>query len=87
MSNQFLYIGSFYVNIDHIEGIEKADAGKVRKYCRDRNIMKDYMKGASDKETRSMIILTNGVVCSSKFTAEDLLRQVEKMREPILKCI
>ena len=87
MSNQFLYIGSFYVNADHIEGIEKADAGKVRKYCRDRNIMKNYMKGASDKETRSMIILTNSVVCSSKFIAEDLLRQVEKMREPILKNI
>ena len=83
MSNQFLYIGSFYVNVDYIEGIEKADAGKVRKYCRDRDIMKKYMKGASDKETRSMIILRNGVVCSSKFTAEDLLRQVEKMREPV----
>ena len=83
MSNQFLYIGSFYVNADHIEGIENADAGKVRKYCRDRNIMKNYMKGASDKETRSMILLTNGVVCSSKFAAEDLLRQVEKMREPV----
>ena len=83
MSNQFLYIGSFYVNADYIEDIEKADAGKVRKYCRDRNIMKNYMKGASDKETRSMIILTNGVVCSSKFAAEDLLRQVEKMREPV----
>ena len=83
MSNQFLYIGGSYVNVDYIEGIEKADAGKVRKYCRDRNIMKDYMKGASDKETRSMIILTNGVVCSSKFTAEDLLHQVEKMREPV----
>lgn len=87
LSNQFLYIGSSYVNVDHIEGIEKADAGKVRKYCRDRNIMKNYMKGASDKETRSMIILTNGVVCSSKFTAEDLLRQVEKMREPVAKNI
>ena len=87
MSNQFLYIGSFYVNVDYIESIEKADAGKVRKYCRDRNIMKNYMKGASDKETRSMIILANGVVCSSKFTAEDLLLQVEKMREPILKSI
>ena len=87
MSNQFLYIGSFYVNADHIEGIEKADAGKVRKYCRDRNIMKNYMKGASDTETRSMIILSNGVVCSSKFAAEDLLRQVEQMREPILKSI
>lgn len=83
MSNQFLYIGSFYVNVDYIENIEKADAGKVRKYCRDRDIMKDYMKGASDKETRSMILLTNGVVCSSKFAAEDLLRQVEKMREPV----
>ena len=83
MSNQFLYIGSFYANVDYIEGIEKVDAGKVRKYCRDRNIMKNYMKGASDKETRSMIILRNGVVCSSKFTAEDLLRQVEKMREPV----
>ena len=87
MSNQFLYIGGSYVNVDYIEGIEKADAGKVRKYCRDRNIMKNYMKGASDKETRSMIILSNGVVCSSKFAAEDLLRQVEKMREPILKSI
>ena len=87
MSNQFLYIGSFYVNADHIEGIEKADAGKVRKYCRDRDIKKGYMKGASDKETRSMIILSNGVVCSSKFAAEDLLRQVEQMREPILKSI
>ena len=87
MSNQFLYIGSFYVNVDHIEGIEKADAGKVRKYCRDRDIKKGYMKGASDKETRSMIILTGGVVCSSKFEAEDLLCQVEKMREPILKSI
>ena len=87
MSNQFLYIGGSYVNVDYIEGIEKADAGKVRKYCRDRNIMKNYMKGASDKETRSMIILRNGVVCSSKFTAEDLLRQVEKMREPVLKSI
>ena len=87
MSNQFLYIGSFYVNIDHIESIEKADAGKVRKYCRDRDIKKGYMKGASDKETRSMIILSNGVVCSSKFTAEDLLRQVEKMREPVAKRI
>ncbi len=83
MSNQFLYIGSFYVNVNYIEDIEKADAGKVRKYCRDRNIMKNYMKGASDKETRSMIILTNGVVCSSKFTAEDLLLQVGKMREPV----
>ena len=83
LSNQFLYIGGSYVNVDYIEGIEKADAGKVRKYCRDRNIMKNYMKGASDKETRSMIILTNGVVCSSKFAAEDLLRQVEKMREPV----
>ena len=83
MSNQFLYIGSSYVNVDYIEGIEKADAGKVRKYCRDRNIKNDYLKGAYDKETRSMIILTNGVVCSSKFTAEDLLRQVEKMREPV----
>lgn len=87
MSNQFLNIGGSYVNVDYIENIEKADAGKVRKYCRDRNIMKNYMKGASDKETRSMIILRNGVVCSSKFTAEDLLRQVEKMREPILKSI
>ena len=87
MSNQFLYIGGSYVNVDYIENIEKADAGKVRKYCRDRNIMKNYMKGASDKETRSMIILRNGVVCSSKFTAEDLLRQVEKMREPVLKSI
>ena len=87
MSNQFLYIGSFYANVDYIEGIEKVDAGKVRKYCRDRNIMKNYMKGASDKETRSMIILRNGVVCSSKFTAEDLLRQVEKMREPVAKSI
>ena len=83
MSNQFLNIGGSYVNVDYIENIEKADAGKVRKYCRDRDIMKKYMKGASDKETRSMIILTNGVVCSSKFTAEDLLRQVEKMREPV----
>ena len=83
LSNQFLYIGSSYVNVDYIEGIEKADAGKVRKYCRDRDIKKGYMKGASDKETRSMIILTNGVVCSSKFAAEDLLRQVEKMREPV----
>ena len=83
LSNQFLYIGSSYVNVDYIEGIEKADAGKVRKHCRDRNIMKNYMKGASDKETRSMILLSNGVVCSSKFTAEDLLRQVEKMREPV----
>ena len=81
MSNQFLNIGGSYVNAAHIESIEKADAGKVRKYCRDRDIMKDYMKGASDKETRSMIILTNGVVCSSKFTAEDLLRQVEQMKE------
>ena len=71
------------MNVDYIENIEKADAGKVRKYCRDRDIMKKYMKGASDKETRSMIILTNGVVCSSKFTAEDLLRQVEEMREPV----
>lgn len=87
MSDQFLYIGSSYVNVDYIEGIEKADAGRVRKYCRDRNIMKNYMKGASDKETRSMIILTNGVVCSSKFNAEDLLGQVEQMREPILKSI
>ena len=49
MSNQFLYIGGSYVNVDYIEGIEKADAGKARKYCRDRNIMKNYMKGASDK--------------------------------------
>ena len=87
MSNQFLNIGGSYVNVDYIENIEKADAGKVRKYCRDRNIMKNYMKGASDKETRSMILLSNGVVCSSKFAAEDLLRQVEKMREPILKSI
>ena len=87
MSNQSLYIGSFYANVDHIEGIEKADAGKVRKYCRDRDIMKNYMKGASDKETRSMIILRNGVACSSKFTAEELLRQVEKMREPVAKNI
>ena len=71
------------MNVDYIEGIEQADAGKVRKYCRDRDIMKNYMKGASDKETRSMIILTNSVVCSSKFTAEDLRRQVEKMREPM----
>lgn len=84
MSNQFLNIGGSYVNVDYIENIEKADAGKVRKYCRDRDIMKNYMKGASDKETRSMIILTNGVVCSSKFTAEDLLRQVEKMKEPVV---
>ena len=87
MSDQFLYIGGSYVNVDYIEGIEKADAGKVRKYCRDRNIMKKYMKGASDTETRSMILLSNGVVCSSKFAAEDLLRQAEKMREPILKSI
>ena len=83
MSNQFLNIGGSYVNVDYIENIEKADAGKVRKYCRDRDIKKGYMKGAYDKETRSMIILSNGVVCSSKFTAEDLLRQVEKMREPV----
>lgn len=87
MSDQFLYIGGCFVNVDYIEGIEEADAGKVRKYCRDRNIMKDYIKFASDKETCSMVILSNGVVCSSKFTAEHLLRQVEQMREPRAKTI
>ncbi len=75
------------MNVNYIVDIEAANAWQVRKYCRDRNIMKDYIKFASDTETRSMIVLSNGVVCSSKFTAEHLLRQVKKMREHQAKTI
>lgn len=71
------------MNVKYIVDIKAANAWQVRKYCRDRNIMRHYIKFASDKETRSMVILDNGVVCSLSFTAEDLLDQVKQMREPM----
>ena len=83
MDNLFLHLGNDnYVNLGTVKLITAANAEKVRKYRTDRKIDKNsnaFFNGSSDKETRSMILLCDGSICTSSVSAKSLQDRANKL--------
>ena len=87
MGNLMLHLGNDnYVNLDKVKLITAANAEKVRKFRNDWQIKKDsvdFFNGSSDKETRSMILLCDGSICTSSVSAKILKERANKLAEKI----
>ena len=83
MDNLFLHLGNDnYVNLGTVKLITAANAEKVRKYRTDRKIDKNsnaFFNGSSDKETRSMILLCDGSICTSSVSSKSLQDRANKL--------
>lgn len=79
MRDPFINIGNkTYVNSEKLVFIAAADADKVRRYLKKYNIEKKSERvfdATSDKETRSMLVLSDGIIGLSSVNADILVKR------------
>ncbi len=79
MRDRMIDVGGTVVNIDRVDAIQEASADKVRrilmKYGIDKNSDR-VINATSEKETKSIIFLSNGRIIISSFSANILSKRM-----------
>ncbi len=83
MRDRMIDVGGTVVNIDRVDAIQEASADKVRrilmKYGIDKNSDR-VINATSEKETKSIIFLSNGRIIISSFSANILSKRMNSDR-------
>ena len=81
MRNNFLNIGNkFFVNVDMVKCIAAADSDKVRRILARADLArtdKEVIDSTSDKETRSILFLSDNTYCISSVNASVLAKRMQ----------
>ena len=81
MRNNFLNIGNkFFVNVDMVKCIAAADSDKVRRILARADLTratKEVINSTSDKETRSILFLSDNTYCISSVNASILAKRAQ----------
>lgn len=81
MMNNFLNVGNkFFVNVDMVKCIAAADSDKVRRILARADLErtdKEVIDSTSDKETRSILFLSDNTYCISSVNAPVLAKRVQ----------
>lgn len=83
--NEFLHVGfDAYVNVAKIRIIVPADAEKVRRELKKREIDKNstlFWNTAPGRDPKSLIIFTDGMFVASAVSAETLVKRYMEMKK------
>lgn len=82
--NEFLHVGfDAFINIAKVRLIAPADAEKLRREMKRREIDKSSMlfwNTASGKETKSVILMDDGMLVASGVSAETLVKRFNELK-------